>query len=786
MLSAIDRKLVRDLRQLVGQLVTIALVVACGIAAYVVMQSTWTSLNGSRDRYYESYRFADVFARLKRAPEALLERIGSIEGVASAQSRVVEPVMLPMADMPEPATGMLVSIPTSGQPALNGLYLRTGRWVERGDEVLVLQAFADAHGLAPGDRVPVVLNGTRRELRVAGTALSPEYVYAMSPSDLTVDNRRFAVLWMQREAMAPAFQMEGAFNDVSLRLQPGASIPAALDALDRLLAPYGGMGSVGRDKQTSNFMLNGELTQLKSMATVVPTIFLAVAAFLLNVVLSRLVNLQRPQIATLKAVGYRDRDIGLHFVKLVSVIVLVGAALGLVLGAYLGDRMTALYTEFFQFPALVYRFDVAVATTSVVISLLAALAGALGAALRVARLPPAEAMRPAPPASYRVTFFERIGFFRLLGPSTRMIVREIERRPLRTVLSAFGIAAAIGIMVVGLFWDDAIDFLINVQFHRAMREDVSVAFVESRPERSVREIAHLPGVLYAEGLRLVPVRFRSGPRHRDSALFGLPDAAELRRLLDRRGCVIALPERGVLLTSKLAEILGVTEGDQVEVEIREGSRATHWVTVGGLVDESFGLQGYLRAAELRAMLHEEPMVSEVLLRIDPTAYEDVHRRLKELPSVASVTRRDNIAQRFQEQSGDMMTTFTVILTLFAAVIAIGVVYNNARIALSMRERDLASLRVLGFTRAEISSILLGELAVQLVAAIPLGLVLGTILANAMMSIADAETYRFAVVISARTYIFATVVALGSGLVSALLVRRKLDRLDLIGVLKTRE
>jgi putative ABC transport system permease protein len=784
--SPIDRKLVRDLRSLLGQLVTIALVVACGIAAYVVMQSTWSSLHLSRDRYYESYRFADVFARLKRAPEALLERVARIEGVARAQSRVVEPVMLPMPTMTEPATGVLVSVPTTGQPMLNGLHVRSGRWVERTDEVLVLQSFADAHGLAPGDRLPVVLNGTLRQLRVAGTALSPEYVYAMSPQDLTVDNKRFAVLWMLRGAMAPAFEMDGAFNDLALGLQPGASLPGVLDALERLLAPYGCMGAVGRDKQMSNFMLNGELSQLRGMATVVPTIFLAVAALLLNVVLSRLVRLQRPEIATLKAVGYRDREIAIHYVKLISVIVIVGAALGLGMGAYLGEKMTALYERYFQFPVLAYRFDLGVAVTAVAISLAAALVGALGAALRVARLPPAEAMRPPPPASYRPTVLERLGLFRLLGPSTRMVVREIERRPLRTLLSSFGIAAAIGIMVVGLFWNDATDFLINVQFRRAMREDVSVAFIEPRPERAVREIAHVPGVLYAEGLRTVPVRFRVGSRYRDAALFGYPDGCELRRLLERDGREVALPAQGVMLTRKLAEILGVGVGDQVEVEIREGDRAVRSVPVAALIDESFGLQGHMRLAQLRSLLREAPMVSEVLLRLDPSAYADVQQRLKELPAIASVTRRDNVAQQFQEQSGDMMTTFTVILTLFAAIIAIGVVYNNARVALSMRERDLASLRVLGFTRMEISAILLGELSVQLILAIPVGLVFGTLLAHAMMTSMDAETYRFAVIISARTYTFATVVALASGLVSALLVRRKLDQLDLIGVLKTRE
>ncbi len=786
MVSAVDRKLLRDLGRLKGQLVTIALVVSCGIASYVVMATTYGSLLYSKSAYYERTRFADAFVQLKRAPEAVARRAAELPGVARVSARVVQPVSVPMDALPEPANGTVVSIPEQGKPALNDIHLQGGRWPERGDEILLLQSFADVHGLEPGDRLPAVINGTRRELRIVGTALSPEYVFVMAPGDITVDDKRNAVIWMFREAVAAAFNMEGAFNDLTLALRPGANRLAVLDQLDRLLEPYGGMGAVGRDKQMSNFMLNGELAQLEAMATVVPVIFLAVAAFLLHVVLSRLVGLQRVQIAVLKAVGYGNRAVALHYLKLVVLIVLVGGVIGVALGAWLGREMTEMYARFFKFPGLAYRLDWRVVLTSALISLAAALVGALGAARQVSRLPPAEAMRPPAPATYKRTILERLGLFRILGPASRMVVREIERRPLRTLLSSFGIALAVAIVVVGRFWGDAVEFLIDVQFHRAMREDLSVSFNQPLPERAVREIAHVPGVLYAEGMRLVPVRFRVGHRYRDSAIWGFPDEPELRRVLDQYGDEVPLPSDGLLLTAKLGEVLGVGPGDRVKVEVREGDRPKLWVPVAGLVDESFGLQGHMRLSALRKLLGEERTVSMALLRIDPAESEAVHRRLKLLPQVASVTRRDNVRERFNETSADMLKVFTFVLTLFAAIIAVGVVYNNARVALSMRSRDLASLRVLGFTRAEISAILLGELGVQVLLAVPVGMLIGTWLSSAMMATVDPETYRFPVIISTRTYAFAATVALGSGLVSALLVRRRLDRLDLIGVLKTRE
>lgn len=788
MVSALDRKLLRDLSRLKGQVITIALVVACGIATFAAMRSTWHSLTDSRDAYYERYRFGDVFAHLERAPESLAERIEAIPGVARVYTRVVEAAVLPMPEMAEPAVGTLMSIPGDDEPPLGGLYLRAGRMIEPGrdDEALIIESFADAHGLVPGDRVPVVVNGKLREIEIAGIALSPEHVFTVAPGDITPDSRGVAVLWMDRDVLAPAFQMESAFNDVVLDLQPGASEDEVLRQVDALLEPYGGLGAVPRAKQLSNFMLQGELSQLEVFATVVPVIFLLVAAFLLYIVLSRLVFLQRTQIATLKAVGYRDREIAFHYVKLVSVIVLIGAVVGTALGIWLGSGMLDLYRQFYRFPVLVYRLDVSVGVTGVLISLAAALVGALAAVWRVARMPPAEAMQPPAPPTYRQGFLDRKALSRLLGTSSMMVVRELRRRPVRTLLSAVGIAAAVGILVVGRFAYDSFEFLMHDVYHKENRGDVIMSLLEPVSENDLGALAHLPGVIDVEGTRTVPVRFRAGPVWRDSAILGLADEPRLRHVVDRGARELSLPQDGLSISRKLGEILGVGVGDTIDVEIREGNRGWHRLPVAALVDDAFGLLGYMHQSALHRVLGEEPSVNQVQLRVDPAHDAEIRERLVDMPRIGRVTRKQTVIERFYQQTGESMAVMTFILTVFAATIAIGVVYNNARVALSMRSRDLASLRVLGFTRGEISAILLGELAVQVLVAIPIGLWLGKVWAAGMMSTVDPETFRLPITISLGTYAFATAVALGAGLASALLVRRKLDHLDLIAVLKTRE
>ncbi len=788
MIAAIHRKLLRDLALLKGQVITIALIVAAGVASYVALQSTWTSLELSKTSYYSDYRFGDAFVHLKRAPESLRERLEAIPGVAQVYTRVVENVRIPLGDAEQPPIGQIVSI-RAGHPApLNAVSLRSGRMPEPGhpDEVLLLEKFAKNHGLEPGDRLPVVINGTLRKLRIVGTAASPEFIYYMPASGLGMDESRFAAIWMDRKAIAPAFQMEGAFNDVVLRLQPGASQEGVLDSLDRVLEPYGTFGAVGRDKQSSEYVLHGEMQQLQSMATVVPLIFLGVAAFVLNVVLARLVHLQRGQIASLKALGYSNAAVGLHYLLMVSVIVLIGATLGIGLGAWLGTLFTGLYASVFGFPVLAYRLEVHTAVAATLISLGAGMVGAMASVRHVSSLPPAEAMQPPPPGIYHRTLLERLGLHRLVGPTGRMILRELERRPLRTALSALGIAMAVAILVVGRFNVDAVDYLLDVQFRQAMRDNLSADFTDPVPERVVHEIAVLPGVERAEGMRTVPVRIRVGHLARDAVINGYPDDVELRRILDSHARPAPLPADGVLLTKKLGELLGVHAGDSVTIEKREGNRKHYRVHVSGLVDEMFGLQGHMRLSTLSRLFDEQPAVSSVALAVDPSHLEDVEQRLEQMPRVASVNSKTATIESIQKQMDETVVFMTLLLTLFAAIIAVGVVYNNARVSVSVRSRDLASLRVLGFTRTEISAILLGEMAVQVILAIPMGLVVGTWMAHGIAGTADPERFRFPVVISLRTYASAVLITVASALGSALLVRRQLDRLDLIGVLKTRE
>jgi putative ABC transport system permease protein len=789
MIRAIDRKLLRDLWHIRSQALAVALVIAAGIAIYVSMFSTFASLDLTLTTYYDRYRFADVFATLKRAPLSLADRLGEIPGVAQLETRVVMDVTLDVPGLAEPAVGRLISIPEHRRPMLNDVFLRKGRYIEpyRPDEVLASETFAGAHGLEPGDSLAAVINGRRRELRIVGLALSPEYIYQIRPGELMPDEARFGVLWMERRALASAFDMDGAFNDVALKLMRGASDPEVRARLDDLLEPdFGGLGAVPRRLQPSNWYLANELEQLQGSGVVIPVVFLGVAAFLLNVVLSRIVSVQRPQIAAMKALGYSNRAVAIHYVKWALVVALAGATIGIGVGAWLGAAMTRVYAVFFHFPILLYRLDAGTLVGAVAIAVIAAVLGAFGAVRRVLALPPAEAMRPEPPARFTVSWVERAGARRWLSQPARMIFRALQRHPGRATLSVVGIALGGALLVLGNFSRDAFDVLMEGQFSLAQRFDVAITLVQPSSASVVHDIERLPGVVGVEPFRAVPVRMRFGHRSRHLALTGIPPAPRLNRLVDTRMRVVDLPPEGLVLSSMLAELLGAGRGDIVTVEVLEGARPVRQIPVADLVDDYVGANAYMELGALHRLMQEDRTVSGAYLAVDSSRAGELYRHLKATPRVAGVLLKRAAIDSFQETLGQMMLMVRILYVVFASVIAFGVVYNSARISLSERSRELATLRVIGFTRAEISYVLLGELAILTLVAVPVGMVTGYGIVVALEGLLRTEMWRIPVVVEPRTYAFASSTIVVATTISALIVRRRLDRLDLVEVLKTRE
>jgi putative ABC transport system permease protein len=788
-MRAIDRKVLRDLWHLRGQVLAIGMVVAAGIAALIMSLSTLEALDETTAAYYERYRFGDVFASVKRAPASVEQRIASIPGVRTVQTRVSQYATLDTEGFAEPVMGRFVSLPEGRQPILNQLALRSGRLPEDGadDEVVLNEPFAEAHELANGDEIVAVINGHRRELRIVGTALSPEFVYALGPGALMPDDRRFGILWMGHQALAAAYDLKGAFNNVSLVLERNANTAQVIQQLDRVLERYGGVGAIARKDQLSNWFVMNEMDQLKTMSKILPTIFLIIAAFLTNMIMARLVATERGQIGLMKAFGYSNSEVGLHYARFVIGIVFVGSVIGIAAGTWLGRMNTQMYADLFRFPLLLYRPSTSAIAIAVSVSLASALLGSAGAVRQATRLPPAQAMQPPAPAAFRRMRLWDTRAARWLDQGSRIIVRNILRSPMRSALTTLGVAASVGLLVLAMQWNDALNYLGQSYFFHAQHQDATIGLAEPQSETILHDFEHLPGVLAVEPMRIVSADLSVGPISHRGSLTGLKEDAWLQPIFDDASArIVPVPPSGLVLGTVLADKLGVSIGDQVWLDVLEGRRPRVSMPVVGLVETYIAMPAFVHIDALNRLLKERPSAEYVNLLIDRRHEAAFYARLKELPMVSAVMLRQAAIDSFYGTIVEHIMVFITLFSSLACALGFGVAYNSARIALSERGRELATLRVLGFSRGEISYILLGEIGLLIAVALPLGCLLGRGLSELMATAFNTELFRVPMTIEPSTYGLSVMVALAATLLSALVVRHRLDHLDLIEVLKTRE
>ena len=787
-MRALDIKLYRDLKRMWAQALAIALVVAGGAATLVAAVGSLRSLEETRTAYYERYQFADVFAPLKRAPKSLANRIAEIPGVAAVEPRIAKLALLDIPNVREPATGQFISLPEGGQPSLNRLYMRMGRLPAPGapDEVVVSEGFAKAHAYTLGSHFSAILNGRKRSLVIVGTAFSPEFIYATGPGDRMPDQHRFAIVWMSEKALASAYDLDGAFSWVNVKLLRDASEPEVIGKIDALLDPYGGQAAYGRRDQYSHAYIEHGLDMLRNMSRTLPPIFLLVAAFLINLTLGRIVALEREQIGLLKALGYRRGTIAWHYVKLVVVITVIGIVVGSAAGTWLGTYITQLYRDIVGLPFLVFVQSPDLHVVAAMLGLLAAVLGALRALRDVVRLPAAVAMQPPAPPRFHRLLPTGFAIRNLLSQPVVMMLRNITGHPIRALFTMLGMALATAILIASLFLTGTMEELINVTYFMADRQDATISFVERRPLRIVEEVSRLPGVLAAEPYREVPVRIRYGSRERRVMISGRLRDADLSRIIDIDLHPVVLPESGLAISSWLAHLLRVQVGAFVEVDLLEGQRRTVSLPVTALVEDYFGIQGMMEAGALARMMREAQAVNSVNVSFDANEQEHFYEAIKRLPTVSGTALHRLSLANFREAMAVIVTAMANIYTGLAVVIAFGVVYNSARISLSERARELASLRVLGFSQGEVLRILLLELALLTMLAQPPGWALGYGLAWTLKTEMAADVMRSRLVVEHSTYVLASAIVLAAALFSAVVVRRRINRLDLVAVLKTRD
>jgi putative ABC transport system permease protein len=787
-MRALDKKLLRDVWRMRLHAAGVALVLGCGLAVFVMAVGMRESLERTRAAYYTEKRMADLAVSLVRAPDRLGEDLARAPGVALAETRIAGFALLDLPQIAEPASARLVSLPRHGRPRINDLVLMRGRWPDpaRAEEALVNQSFAEALGLDVGEVLNITLHGRRQAVRLAGIANSPEFVFVSAPGELFPQPERFGVIWMGREALARAYDLDGAFNEVVFKIARGARREQTIDALDEILRKYGSSGVYGRDRMLSDRYLTEELRQLATMAAFLPTFFLVVAAFLVNISLGRVIATERSNIGLLKAFGYGDAAVAWHYAKSALLFAAIGALIGSAAGVAFGRAVANLYRVYYHFPKLDFSASPFTFASAWLVGFAAAGAGALISVWRAARLAPAAALAPPRPAA----FFQIGGLVAALSErldaKSRIVLRRIIRFPRRAATTTIGVALAIALLVVAQTFPAVMNHILWVHFTFANRQDVTLTFAEAREIGVIHDVERLPGVAYAEPFRAEDVILQNGRRRVQEAILGIPPSARLNRLIGQNRKSVEPPPAGVILARALATKLAAAPGDEIRVEQTRGRRVHTSVRVAGIVEPMVGSSAYMELSALARLTREPGRISGAHLVLDRARYADFNRRLKEAPTLAGASFL-TLAERAMRRGMDRSVGFmNVLYATFAAVMAGGVAFSAARVTLAEQERDLATLRVLGFSRSEVSYVLVGELAALTLFAVPIGCLAGTGFGMWLMRLFETDMYAFPYVFNQPGYAFAVAFTLGCVLVASLIVRADIDRLDMVGVLKARD
>ena len=788
MVSPLDHKLLRDLWRMKGQAIAIGLVIAVGVGMLVMMTGLVSSLDETRATYYERYRLADIFAPVTRAPDHLVARLAAIEGVGAVEPRVIGSALIDVVGFDVPVQAQAVSLPDLRDPRLNDVFLKDGRMIEsdHSDEILLLEAFALAHGMRPGDRIDATMNGARRSFQIVGLAQAPEFIYTTAPGELISEDGRFAVIWMSRSALAATYDLDGAFNEALVSLSRDANEAAAQDSIDRILRPYGGTGAYTLADLPSNMFLSEEIGGLESSAKGVPPIFLGVAAFLLYIVINRMVQSEREEIGLMKAFGYTNAEVGGHYFKLVMAIAIGGALAGCLMGIAGGRALIDVFVIYYKFPFLVFRLDPSSFFTGVSISILAASAGGLLVLRRVFALTPADAMRPPAPADYSRTGRMGHALNRFLDQPSRMVMRRITRQPVRMAGAVIGIACGMALSVSMITIYAGFDRTIDLTFNVMDRSDVTVSFTHAASDATIFELRRMQGVTYVEPVRHVPALLRNGLATHRGVVSGFAPDARLGRALDSDLADIPLGGGGIALSTGLATKLDINAGEMLTVEVRTGRQPILQIPVTAVAESLLGSPAYMDLDALNRALREPNRVSGAYLSIDQSHASEIYTALQDMPTVAGVSLKSQAEGALQKQMDRGAGAIRYVMGSIAFVITFGIVYNAARIAYAERSRDLASLRVIGFTKGEAAFVLLGELAIVTLVALPIGSLMGYYLSFGIAAGFSSELYQIPAVFDPASYGFAAMVVIGAAVASGWLVKRNLDRAELVSALKTRE
>lgn len=784
------KKVLRDLNQNKGAYLACVVIVVIGLMVFTAFSMVLDNLNMSRNSFYENQNFADGFIQIQALPFSEVEKLEKIDGIADIQGRLVKDVRVLFPDRNENVYLRLVSMDINKENPINGVFLNQGIPLsDRDTSIWIGNTFFEANGLELNDKLEIVASGNKRELQIVGVGQSPEFIYALrTAADMYPSPETFGIAFVPLETMKKLFPQEKIFNDVIFTLKPEADYDKVKELLEYELKPYGLTAIFPQADQMSALMLNLELEGLGAMSKALPILFLSIAAMILYIVLKRLIEQQRGQIGILKALGYTQREILIHYLSYAVVIGLAGGILGAVLGIFLSYPFTSFYELFFNMPGLIGSFTPKYLIFGIILSLGFSLIAGYQGCKRVLTLEPAEAMRPpAPPIGGKV-FLEKITFiWNMLAVQGMMAVRNLSRNKGRSVFIFLGIMVCFSISTFTWSMNDLFQKMLFDQYEVVEVYDVKVTLSRPSIESNVsRELSSFPGVKSVEALAEIPVTLKNKWHKQDTLLLGIAEKGQLYNIVDKDYNRVDPPKNGLLLSERLADLLDADIGTMLNIESPMlHNKEFEQLEVVGTIPQYVGMGAYMDLDSLQNFLNQGDLATSFMLNMEEQSVLYFQEKYMQSDTIAGI---DEQSQRLEkmlemmESYGSMIYVYMVI----GIIIGFAIIYSSSIITVSERSRELASMMVLGMTPAEVLSVITFEQWFIGILAMAAGIPLATLMLSGISQAMSTDVFTMPVIISSTSYLLGAVVTIISIWVAQRVAARKIGNLSLVEVLKSSE
>ncbi|OGV19196.1 MAG: hypothetical protein A2X47_01920 [Lentisphaerae bacterium GWF2_38_69] len=765
-------------------LLAVVAIVAVGVGCFSGMVSVYKNLYNARESYFSKCRMADFWIELKKLPIVELEQIEKIDGISELYSRINKEIIVDLEDVKTPISGRVISLPSVPTPVINNIILKRGSYFSDSklEEVIVSEKFSQKRNILPGTYINLIMDGIQKKLYVVGTAISSEYMFYTPPGRMAPDDDNYGVFWIKKEFADNVFNFSGACNEIVGILSPDGKKNARLvtDIIkNKLDKNYGVFLKTLHNEQESCLMMNSELQQLRIVAVLMPLIFLCVAVFVLNIQMMRTAEHQRTVIGTLKALGVSLNSISMHFIKLGIIIGLSGGIIGSCLGYFIAEGFTEMYRDLYTFPSIENGFYPELITFSILLAIFFSVLGTLRGIRRMALLSPAEAMRPGPPESCTSIALEKYKFFwSKLDFRWQMVLRSFFRNKRRTMIGIATSALGSVILLLSLGFKDSLNYLVRFQFEKVLTADCTISFRDNLNEGALREASRLPGTTYAEpGLDVPGFFYFEGSEKRGSIIGVKPDSILLKPR-DSKGEKLKIPPVGLLMNNRLAEILGVKEGDTVLFKPIKGERKSLEIPIMALSESSVGMPVYADYEYINKLIGEISVLTSVRLKEAQTdkQKDKFYRELKKYPELSSYINLPEERVKLKRDFISKMDNVVYGMILFAGILFFGSILNSAMISTAERTREIAAFRVIGYHSEEVGAIFLREILIINSIGTLLGLPLGYLLLMFMADAFQNEIFSIPLNVYFPTWFYVIGLALTFMLTAYFFVKITIDKL----------